>query len=394
MAPGGESPGASPFRSWDRLGPDTCGRSHSVPTMCTLMHLEQLPSGSWRAVVKHQGRRRSVTRRTKNEARVAGADLLSSIGGGPVNEQPTVGELLDGHLAVKATEWSPTFLADMRSIHARIPDEFLERRVAKVTPAIVTALYRQLAAAGWTPHRVRRVHELLSPAWRDAILFGWATANPCRDVRRPRIDQPDVSPPDDAQVRALLAAMSGTLEVAVRLAVATGCRRGEVVAFRWDTVDLDDGELLVHRSLAYTPTSGVVEGPTKTGRRAHRVLALDDTTVEILRRQRAVHVEQALANGLPAPEWVVSSDAGVTPWRPDRLTREYGKVRTRLGLAGIRFHDLRHYVATTMLQDGVPLIDVAFQLGHTSIATTTDRYGHFMPGRGRDAAERRARRFG
>jgi integrase len=366
----------------------------SLSRMATLMYLVQLPSGSWRAVVKHQGRRRSVTRPTKNEARLAGADLLSSLGGGPVNEQPTVGELLDGYLAMKATVWSPTFLADMRHVHARIPDEFLARRVAKVTPAIVTALYRQLAADGWSPHRVRRVHELLSPAWRDAILFGWSTANPCRDVRRPRIDQPNVSPPDDAQVRALLAAMSGTLEVAVRLAVATGCRRGEVVAFRWADVDVDAGELLVHRSLAYTPAAGLVEGATKTGRRAHRVLALDDTTVEILARHRDVHVAQAEANGLPTPEWVVSSDAGVSPWRPDRFTREFGKVRDRLDLRAVRLHDLRHYVATTMLQDGVALIDVAFQLGHTSIATTTDRYGHFMPGRGRDAAERRARRLG
>lgn len=358
------------------------------------MHLEQLPSGSWRAVVRHAGRRRSVTRRTAAEARFAGAELLVKMGGDPTDTSATVADLLAAHVAVNRDRWSPTFLTEMERVARRVPEDFAARPVAKVTAAILTTTYRRLAEEGWSAHRVKRLHELLSMAWRDAILFEWASSNPCRDARRPRPSRKRVSPPSHGDVRAVLERADGALGVALRLAVATGCRRGEVVAFQWADVDLDRDEIRVRRSLAYTPAAGVVERGTKTGIQAHRTLELDQRTAAVLRAWRARQAELAIANGLPAPRWVVSSDAGVTPWRPDRLTREFGRACAAVDVSGVRLHDLRHYVATTMLQDGVPVIDVAYQLGHASIATTEDVYAHVMPGRGREAAERRAARLG
>lgn len=361
------------------------------------MHLEQLPSGNWRAVVKYQGRRRSVTRRTKDEARFAGAELLVSLGADPRRSvgSMTVGEIVAAHLGTNGADWSPTYLDDMRRVAARLPVEFVGRRADQVTAAVVTTLYRQLQDAGWSSTRTVRAHELLSGAWKHAVLHGYAASNPCRDAKRPKVVRRDVLPPGTAEVSRLLSEATGVEAVAFRLAAATGCRRGEVVAVQWRDVDLGDAELVVRRSLAYTPASGVVERSTKTGRSGHRVLALDAGTVRLLRAHRHDQAERAVAHGLPTPVWVVSTDAGVTPWRPDLLTHRYVAARRRVGLPDhIRLHDLRHFVATSMLEDGVPLIDVAAQLGHTSISTTERTYAHFMPGRNREAAEERGRRLG
>jgi integrase len=91
--------------------------------------------------------------------------------------------------------------------------------------------------------------------------------------------------------------------------------------------------------------------------------------------------------------YVFSDDAGVTPWRPDRVSRMFRRVADRAGAEGVRLHDLRHFVATTMLEDGEPLHEVAGQLGNT-MKTTEEKYRHFMPGRGRDSVDRRAARLG
>jgi integrase len=54
------------------------------------------------------------------------------------------------------------------------------------------------------------------------------------------------------------------------------------------------------------------------------------------------------------------------------------------------FHDLRHTFASTALAEGVPISEVSRWLGHKSITTTVDLYGHLVPeasGRARDALD-------
>ena len=52
----------------------------------------------------------------------------------------------------------------------------------------------------------------------------------------------------------------------------------------------------------------------------------------------------------------------------------------RMGITGIRFHDIRHTMATLMLQAGIHPKIVQERLGHASIATTLDLYSHVSPG--------------
>ena len=60
-------------------------------------------------------------------------------------------------------------------------------------------------------------------------------------------------------------------------------------------------------------------------------------------------------------------------------------------LADTTFRDLRHTVASTALAEGIPISEVSSWLGHKSITTTVDLYGHLVPeggGRARDALDR------
>ena len=57
-------------------------------------------------------------------------------------------------------------------------------------------------------------------------------------------------------------------------------------------------------------------------------------------------------------------------------------------LPRIRLHDIRHTYASQLLQAGAPVHYVKEQLGHSSIATTVDLYGHCQPGTNREAINR------
>lgn len=360
------------------------------------MHLTQLPSGTWRVAVKHRGERRTATAATRGEAYRLGAELILEMGGNPT-DAPTVGDMLAAHLIEKAPGdggWSPTYHHDATTVIDKLTDtspRFVARRLRDVSPAVLLGLYRELDRKGWTRWRVKRLHTVMGTAWQMAITYEWASSNPCRLVAPPTPAAAVIRPPSHSQVAAILDQLDDLDLLAVRLNATLGIRRGDLCGLQWSDFDEDRAEILIARSIAWTPGERHVM-PTKSGKRSHRRLPLDLPTVALLRRVRAEQVRRAVAVGLPSPEWILSSDAGVTPWRPDRVSRLFRRVADRAGATGVRLHDLRHYVATSMLEDGEPLSDVAGQLGNT-IATTQAVYAHYLPGRGRESVDRRAARL-
>ena len=127
--------------------------------------------------------------------------------------------------------------------------------------------------------------------------------------------------------------------------------------------------------------------PTKN-RRTYRV-ALDPASVELLVEHRHRADERAQhAAGVTGDSFVFTDDpAGRQPWLPNRVTKRFITYRQRSGLAHFRLHDLRHFMATTMLAAGVPVPVVSERLCHARTSTTVNIYAHAMPGADRNAAD-------
>ena len=68
------------------------------------------------------------------------------------------------------------------------------------------------------------------------------------------------------------------------------------------------------------------------------------------------------------------------PIDPSVLTRTFEKLVRRIGLTYTRLHDLRHFHATLLLQQGTNPKVVQERLGHSSFAITIDTYSHVAPG--------------
>jgi integrase len=125
--------------------------------------------------------------------------------------------------------------------------------------------------------------------------------------------------------------------------------------------------------------------PTKT-RRSYRV-ALDAASLDLLRRQHWAASTDGGVEG--ADKWFIfSSDKGGTrPWSPNFVTKRFIKMRRAAGLSHFRLHDLRHFMATQMLDAGVPVPIVAARLCHARASTTLNVDAHAVPGGDRLAAE-------
>ena len=73
------------------------------------------------------------------------------------------------------------------------------------------------------------------------------------------------------------------------------------------------------------------------------------------------------------------------PIDPGVLSHDFGRIAKRIGLEGVRFHDLRHTFASLMLLRGAKPKVISEALGHSSVAFTMDVYSHIMEGMHEDA---------
>ncbi len=169
------------------------------------------------------------------------------------------------------------------------------------------------------------------------------------------------------------------------LALATGLRQGELLALRWEDVDLDGRRLRVRGTLARVAGKLVVLEP-KT-ERSRRTIGLPEVALSALRAHRT---RQRMEHLVAGSRWVetrhVFATTIGTPIEAAAVTRAFQRSLERAGLPRSRFHDLRHAAATFLLAQGFTLEDVKHLLGHSSITLTSNTYGHVLERRQRQVA--------
>lgn len=130
-----------------------------------------------------------------------------------------------------------------------------------------------------------------------------------------------------------------------------------------------------------------IVGPTKTHK--SRLLSIDDVTLEVLDIARARREKWTTDGHVSWDEdsYVISwKPSEATPANPEVLTSRFARLTTKTGCPRVRFHDLRHVLATTLLSQGYDLAVVAGRLGHSSPVVTMRVYAHALASRDRQAS--------
>ncbi|MFF8267730.1 tyrosine-type recombinase/integrase [Streptomyces sp. NPDC016562] len=221
------------------------------------------------------------------------------------------------------------------------------------------------------------VHSVLKSALEHAVREDELPRNVARNVQstapRPRRFRPLTAA---EALQLLQAARADRLHALYELALRTGLRRGELLGFRWEDLDLNAGTATIRRSLQRTRTGGLTHLPTKT-RASERRIALPAECLHFLKEHKErQHKERATAG----PGWRDSGLVFTTPTGqpldPANLARGFRTCLDRAGLRRIRFHDLRHSTATLLLKQGVDLVVIKELLGHAHIGVTAGVYAH------------------
>ena len=225
---------------------------------------------------------------------------------------------------------------------------------------------------GLSTSTVDLVHNVMSGAMKFAVRMEAVWRNPVQAVTSPTVVRQEVEPPDILGVRRILQLANEsehTLFACFLLIAYTGIRRGEALGLRWQDADMDRGSISIAQTLGRANDGLIFQPPkTKSGR---RVIDLDATTVEILRANQGQQMLlQMQLDGAYEDNNLMFANSLGAPLDP----------------MGVTLHDLRHFHASVMLQQGQSPMRASKRLGHASVSTTMDIYSHILPGWQKEAA--------
>ncbi len=214
---------------------------------------------------------------------------------------------------------------------------------------------------------VRLIAGVLSVALEKASRLDLIAANPMRKVELPRMCEPDARSLSLDEIQALRNACRGDwTSLLVELALATGCRRGELLALGWADVDWASGVLRVAKSLEQTKAGLRVKSP-KSGR--SRRCTLPEVALAPLR---------LLRDRAPLARLVFPDELGAHR-SPALVSQAVIRRFRRAGIDDASLHTLRHTHASTLISRGVPLPAVSVRLGHADCVITARIYCHALP---------------
>lgn len=322
------------------------------------------PDGTWRARYRDEaGKEHARHFRRKTDATDWLNEVTASMMTGnyvsPRTAKMTVGEWCDVWLEGYGTKRASTVRQARVHIKA-IKAHFGTMRVGAVKPSHVKAWTAKLSEA-YAVSTTYAIYRRFSQVMDDAMHDGIIARNPCSRRTSPPMakQRPYVATTD--HVWALYDAMPDHLKVAILLGAFVGLRVAEAAALRVSDVDFMRG--IVTPAIQYPAQ----ELKTEASRAALPIPS--ELTMAL-----SAHVARYGGSN------VVTDEKGnaTTPYAIEKAMRA-SRVKVEGLPEGFRFHDLRHYLASLLIAQGLDVKVVQARLRHAKATTTLNVYGHLFP---------------
>lgn len=246
-------------------------------------------------------------------------------------------------------------------------------RLKKLEGRILQEFYNyKYREEGLSAKTLRNYHMALHKCLQQAVKERLIVTNPCDAVTLPSGEKPEIAALTNEQQRALVQiSYRHRYGVFVRLDLSTGLRMGELLALRWEDIDLVGAQLTVKRTInrlaRYEQDEGkhsteIVFDTPKT-QNARRTIPLTRSVIEDLKRWRSIQLADQNAAGAAYQDtgFVVTNELGM--YFEQRTFKDYyNRMLQDAGIGHFTFHALRHpYVKHTTKIFSLRLMDFQAQ---------------------------------
>lgn len=371
-------------------------------------HIFQRSEGSWtivldigRKVDPATGKLKRIqkwktVRGTKKEAQAELTNMLHNLSRGQVisPSRMTLGEWLEEWIksAIQPHKRLRTYETYRSVIDRHLKPVLGQYRLSDLRASHLQAYYQSEKLA---PATLQQHHTILHSALKAAMMQDMIPRNAASLVigkPRRRENYEDIRQncwePEEAR-RFLDVAKADSPHTAAfySLALDSGSRKAELCGLKWSEIDLERKSVSIVRQLVKVRAEPLF-GPPKNGKT--RTVLLDETTIEMIRKQRAAQAAQKLLLGTAYKDHglVFTREFGQPLSLSNIGQREFARLIKLAGVKPITFHGLRHTCATLALKEGVPVKVVSERLGHKRTEITLNVYAHVLPSMQQEAASK------
>lgn len=230
-----------------------------------------------------------------------------------------------------------------------------------------------------SPKTIKEVAGVLSVSFSEAFRLEKINVNPLQRVKLPKVEHAEARSLTAEEVQKLREACRGDWTFTfVELALATGARRGELLALTWPDIDWLSSTVTISRSLEETESAGLRVKRPKSGKsRRFRIGQSVITTLKFLQDQQREYRRLCGDDYRDNKLVFCFPDGSFLP--PHKLSQTIIRRMRKAGIKDASLHTLRHTHASSLLSKGVPLPAVSSRLGHADTNITAKIYSHALP---------------
>lgn len=283
----------------------------------------------------------------------------------------------------------PTSYARMKQLTKRVYPAIGHKRLDKITARDIQKFITDMLTNGRNLNngkplsRKTAVHHLsfISDVFSYAVRMGMLCDNPCRRVFVPKQEQEEKQIYTIEQVKILYENLKSEpmkYQVYLLLSIYSGYRRSEMLGLEWKDIDFEHDLIHVRRTSQYTSEKGIYTDTTKT-RKSKRVSKMPASIMNLLRQFKAEQDEEARRLGTKWEDhdrlFTKWNGAPMNPQTPFEWLKGYCE---RIGIPFRNIHSLRHLHASLLIFEGVDVVAVSEDMGHSVVGTTLNLYSHMF----------------
>lgn len=329
---------------------------------------------------------------TRRQAEVEKNRLVAEVSGGNyvINTSPTLlSTWMQQWLCLYCNNLSVTSINGYEGQIKRYLDPYLGKiPLRALKNEHVQSWINKLLENGLSPKTIRNVYMNLQSAMTKAKHLKMINDNPCEGTVMPKREKIKYNIYTVEEINNMIEKAKYTdMYFPLLLESMSGMRRGELLALRWEDIDLEKKVIHVHRNRVYAGGKVYEKRPkTESGIR-------DITFGDHMKEQMIAEYERYLSD--KEEYGILFHDDGYVirqwngrPYHPQSWKCKWQRFTDAHNLEHIRFHDLRHSHATALIENGVAMKAVQHRMGHSNISTTMDIYAHCTTKMQQDAGDR------
>jgi integrase len=322
---------------------------------------------------------------TRREAQAKLTELLAAVGKGSFVEPSKI--TVADFVRARVDQWEAAGDISARTaqryrqlVDNQIVPHLGNRAVQKLRPLDIEDWHTTLrnggrvgGQGGLAARTVGHAHRVLGKALRDAARYGLVNRNVVSEQSAPKVADEEMVIVQD--VPGLVDKLRGwRFGILAMMSLFSGARLGEVLALRWNRVDLNSKVLKVREALEQTKAHGTRFKPPKS-KAGRRDITLPDILVDALREHRRNQLElrMQIGAGRLADDALLFADLDGKPLSPNAVSAAWADF-----YPDVTFHALRHTHASQLIDAGVDIVTISKRLGHAKPDITLRVYAHLF----------------